>query len=82
MSVSARLFAAAAEAVGAHEVAVEAKNVAQLRAVLGAVDNSAGESAGPVIRQCAVLEGGLRRDDTHALADGAKVDVLPPFAGG
>ncbi len=78
MSVTARLFAAAAEAVGANEVTVEANDVAGLRNVLGA----AGESAAPVIRQCAVLEGGVRRDDTHVLAEGALVDVMPPFAGG
>ncbi|PKQ16677.1 MAG: molybdopterin synthase sulfur carrier subunit [Actinobacteria bacterium HGW-Actinobacteria-8] len=78
MSVTARLFAAAAEAVGANQVTVEASNVAGLREVLGA----AGESAGPVIRQCAVLEGGVRRDDAHVLAEGAMVDVMPPFAGG
>ncbi len=78
MSVTARLFAAAAEAVGEHEISVEASEVAGLRAALGARS----ESAGPVIRQCAVLEGGVRRDDSHVLADGAIVDVLPPFAGG
>ncbi|MCB2412117.1 MoaD/ThiS family protein [Demequina sp. TTPB684] len=78
MSVTARLFAAAAEAVGAHETAVDVSDVAGLRAVLGA----ASESAASVIPQCAVLEGGVRRDDDHVLADGAKVDVMPPFAGG
>ena len=78
MSVTARLFAAAAEAVGAHEITVDANDVARLREVLGA----AGESAGPVIRQCAVLVGGVRREDDHVLTEGALVDVLPPFAGG
>jgi len=78
VTVTARLFAAAAEAVGAHELRVEASDVAQLRAALGA----AGESAAPVIGQCAVLDGGVRRDDAYVLADGARVDVLPPFAGG
>jgi len=78
VSVTARLFAAAAEAVGAHEVTLEAHDVAALRAALGAMD----ESAAPVIGQCAVLEDGVRRDDSHALAGGARVDVLPPFAGG
>jgi len=73
-----RLFAAAAEAVGEHEVFLDASEVAGLRAALVAWS----ESAGPVIRQCAVLEGGVRRDDSHVLADGTIVDVLPPFAGG
>jgi len=78
VSVTARLFAAAAEAVGAHEVTVEARDVAALRAALGAM----GDGAGPVIGQCAVLDGGVRRDDAHVLTGGARVDVLPPFAGG
>ena len=78
MSVTARLFAAAAEAVGSNAVTVEARDVAGLREVLGA----ASESAGPVIRQCAILEGGVRRDDAHVLDEGALVDVMPPFAGG
>lgn len=78
MSVTARLFAAAAEAVGANEVTVEASDVAGLREVLGA----SSDTAGPVIRQCAVLEGGVRREDTHVLTQGALVDVMPPFAGG
>lgn len=78
MSVTARLFAAAAEAVGSHTLTVEAPTVAALREALGA----RGDSAASVIRQCAVLEGGVRRDDAHALAEGALVDVMPPFAGG
>jgi molybdopterin converting factor small subunit len=78
VSVTVRLFAAAAEAVGANEVTVEASDVAGLREVLGAVN----DTAGPVIRQCAVLDGGVRRDDAHVLSEGATVDVMPPFAGG
>ncbi len=78
MTVTARLFAAAAEAVGAHQLDVEARDVAELRASLSAVS----ESSAPIIRQCAVLEGGLRREDSHVLAEGSVVDVLPPFSGG
>ena len=78
MSVTVRLFAAAAEAVGAHEVTVEASSVAGLRKALGEMS----DGAGPIIGQCAVLDGGVRRDDSHVLAAGVRVDVLPPFAGG
>lgn len=78
MSVTVRLFAAAAEAVGANQVTVEASDVAGLREVLG----TASDTAAPVIRQCAVLDGGVRRDDAYVLSDGATVDVMPPFAGG
>lgn len=73
-----RLFAAAAEAVGANEVTVEALTVAGLRAELG----SRGEGAPSVIAQCAVLRAGVRLDDDVALSPGDRVDVLPPFAGG
>lgn len=73
-----RLFAAAAEAVGANEVTVEAASVAALREALG----DRGASAPSVIAQCAVLRAGVRLDDDVALASGDRVDVLPPFAGG
>ncbi len=82
MNVNVRLFAAAAEAVGAHEVTLEVGTVAQLREALSAMGPDAGEQSASVIRQCAVLESGVRREDDHALAPGARVDVMPPFAGG
>jgi molybdopterin converting factor small subunit len=80
--VTARLFAAAAEAVGGHEVTVDARDVGALRVALGAAGASSALDAVAVIRQCAILEGGVRREDGHVLNDGAVVDVLPPFAGG
>ena len=83
MSVNVRLFAAAAEAVGAHEVTLDVGGVAQLRAALGAMGSSAGRAdAVSVIKQCAVLENGVRREDDHPLTAGALIDVMPPFAGG
>lgn len=78
MTVTARLFAAAAEAVGRNELEIEASSVADLRAAL----SSASDSAAPVIRQCAVLRAGVRLDEATALLNGDAVDVLPPFAGG
>ncbi|WP_234989147.1 MoaD/ThiS family protein [Demequina sp. NBRC 110052] len=76
--IAVRLFAAAAEAVGADELSVDAASVADLRAALGAT----GEDAERVVGQCAMLRGGDRLDDSAELASGDVVDVLPPFAGG
>ena len=78
MTVTARLFAAAAEVVGRNELEIEASSVADLRAALG----SRGEGAPRVIAQCAVLRTGVRLEDGAALLEGDAVDVLPPFAGG
>ena len=76
--IAVRLFAAAAEAVGADEVTLEATSVAGLRAALG----DKGEDAARVVGQCAILREGDRLDDTATLTGGDTVDVLPPFAGG
>ena len=88
MTVTIRLFAAAAEVVGAHEVSLDAtgldlRTVADVRAALGAMGSDAGhQDSAAVIRQCAILEAGVRRDDDHVLAAGTQIDVMPPFAGG
>ncbi len=138
VTVTVRLFAAAAEAVGAHEVRLDVDTVAELRAALGtagigasgigdarrdatssgagaanvaavnvaaapvaavnvaavnvaaapvaaapvAAVNVAAVNVAAVIRQCAMLEAGVRREDDYVLAAGAKIDVMPPFAGG
>lgn len=76
--IAVRLFAAAAEAVGANDLPIAASSVGALRAALG----SHGESAPSVIAQCAVLRAGVRLDDHVMLVPGDRVDVLPPFAGG
>lgn len=76
--IAVRLFAAAAEAVGADQVSAEPGTVASLRAALSARGNDAAR----VVSQCAVLRGGERLTDSEALGSGDTVDVLPPFAGG
>ncbi len=74
-----RLFAAAAEACDASELDVDAVTLGALIETLG----SRGADASRVLRQCAVIVDGVRVDDAaRALAPDAKVDVLPPFAGG
>lgn len=82
-SVKVRVFAAAAEAIGAHEVSLAGGTVADVRAALGAMGLDAGRlDSVAVIRQCAILEAGVRREDDYVLAAGAQIDVMPPFAGG
>ena len=76
--IQVRLFAAAAEAVGAAELDVDATTAAELRTLL----SSRTPSAPGVIGQCALLRNGDRLDDSAQLAAGELVDVLPPFAGG
>jgi len=39
-------------------------------------------AAGPVLARCAVLLDGRRVDRGATLHDGARLDLLPPFAGG
>ncbi|WP_228374547.1 MoaD/ThiS family protein [Demequina rhizosphaerae] len=74
-----RLFAAAAEAVGAQELELASPPTAgALREALGAW----GDEAPVVIARCALLRAGERLDDGVAIAPGDLVDVLPPFAGG
>jgi molybdopterin synthase sulfur carrier subunit len=74
-----RLFAAAAEACGMREATIDARTLGALLDDLGA----RGMDAVRVLRQCAVIVDGLRVDLREApLAPDARVDVLPPFAGG
>ena len=76
--ITVRLFAAAAEAVGDTETAVDATTARELRALLGARSDSAPR----VLAQCALLRNGARLGDEARLVKGDLVDVLPPFAGG
>lgn len=80
MTARVRLFAGAAEAVGAGEVAVTALDVAGVLAELAALG---GPGTDAVLARCAVVVDGVRADglDTR-VGEGSLVDVLPPFAGG
>lgn len=78
--VTVRYFAAAAEAAGTASEAVSAATLGQLVEVITAGRD---ERFGAVVGRCAHLVDGRRTDDPATpLADGATVDVLPPFAGG
>lgn len=78
--VTVRYFAAAAEAAG---TASESVDAATLGALVDAVTAGRDERFAAVLGRCAHLVDGRRTDDPAApLADGATVDILPPFAGG
>jgi molybdopterin converting factor small subunit len=71
--VELRFFAAARDAVGAAELSVAPGTLAS---VIDAF-------ASPVIARCSLLVNGVATTDLSVpLADGDRVDVLPPFAGG
>ena len=78
-AVLVRYFAAAAEAAGREEEAIEgAATVGKLRSLL--VERH-GEAMARVLASGSFLvDGVVSRDDARSL--GARVDVLPPFAGG
>lgn len=76
--VEVRYFAAAAEAAGCESESLAAGTVGELKAALVA------RYGDPMARVLAsgsfLVDGVVSRDDARAL--GARVDVLPPFAGG
>jgi molybdopterin converting factor small subunit len=78
-TVTVRYWAAAKAAAGVAEEQRAADTVADL------VD-AAGRDHGPelarVLLRCSVLVDGTRAARDTVLADGAVVEVLPPFAGG
>ena len=79
-TVTVRLFAAAAEAVGAEQLQLPAGTVQD---VVDALVTAGGPGTAPVLGRCSFLVDGLRADTAEApVPAGAVVDVLPPFAGG
>ena len=77
-TVTIRYFAAAREAAGEADAAVDAASVREL---VGTVSAGRPELA-RVLGISSFLLDGERVEGDAALADGAVVDVLPPFAGG
>ena len=79
-TVTVRLFAAAAEAVGAEQLQLSAATV---RDVVAGLVEAGGPDTRAVLGRCSFLVDGLRADTAEApVPAGAVVDVLPPFAGG
>ncbi len=83
-----RYFAAAAEAAGCEEETLLGEEAAALTTVGAARAHLVaryGPAMGRVLAQGSFLvDGVVRREDAHplALGTGARIDVLPPFAGG
>lgn len=79
-TIAVRLFAGAAAEYGADTATVAAGTLAELVEALCA---DAPERAARVIARSSLLVNAVARTDpAHVLADGDRVDVLPPFAGG
>ncbi len=80
MTVTVRYFAGARAAVG---IDAETREAATLEDLVGQIVDAHGERLERVLTACSFLvDGTSTRDRALALAPGAVVDVLPPFAGG
>ena len=80
MPVTVRYFAGARAASG---VDAETRDAASLDQLVGQIVADHGERLERVLTACSFLVDGTQtRDRAMALAPGAVVDVLPPFAGG
>ena len=80
ITVTARFFAAAEEAVGFAERALELPSGATIRDVLASASDT---PLHPVLGRCSFLVNSQATTDTETeLRTGDLLDVLPPFAGG
>lgn len=78
--VAIRYFAAAADAAG---TATEVRDAATLGALLADLRAAHGERFAAVLGRCTLLLDGVVTSDPEApLGQEARLDVLPPFAGG
>lgn len=79
--VSVRLFAGAAEAFGTDEAELE--DVTDLASVVESLKKLGDDRLGEVLEQCSFFVDGEHRNSLAGpVPGGARVDVLPPFAGG
>jgi molybdopterin synthase sulfur carrier subunit len=80
LTVTVRYFAGARAAAG---VDTESRDAATLAELVGQIVGDHGDKLERVLTACSFLvDGTTTRDRAIALAPGAVVDVLPPFAGG
>ncbi len=83
--VTLRYWAAAKEAAGVAEEKVEAENLAEALAAGGSAGGSRDRLRLVLARSSFLVDGmpaGTRPPESVMLADGAMIEVLPPFAGG
>jgi molybdopterin converting factor small subunit len=79
--VELRYFAAARAALGRSGETLAVAPGVTVRDVVGQL--AAGTPAAePVLARCAVLLDGRRAEPGEVVPDGARLDLLPPFAGG
>jgi molybdopterin converting factor small subunit len=82
VSIELRYFAAARAALGRSAETLAVAPGTRVSDVVGLLTSATPEAA-PVLARCAVLLDGRRIDDHDVrLHDGARLDLLPPFAGG
>jgi molybdopterin converting factor small subunit len=79
--IELRYFAAARAALGRSSETLPVPDGATVRDVVGQLA-AATPAAGPVLARCAVLLDGRRAGPDETVPDGARLDLLPPFAGG
>jgi molybdopterin converting factor small subunit len=80
VTITVRYFAGARAAAGLDTEVREASSLVEL---VGQIVAAHGEKLERVLTSCSFLVvGSTTRDRASALAPGATVDVLPPFAGG
>lgn len=78
--IAVRLFAGAAAEFGADATTVQAATVQD--AVDALLAGASAEAARVIDRSSVLINAVACTDRTRALADGDRMDVLPPFAGG
>jgi sulfur-carrier protein len=84
-TVTLRYWAAAKDAAGVAEETVAAETLAAALAGAGAGTDRGGRLREVLARSSFLIDGqpvGVRPPDSVELADGAVIEVLPPFAGG
>jgi molybdopterin synthase sulfur carrier subunit len=81
LTVELRYFAAARAAIGRASESLAVAPGSTVRDVVAHLSAST-PGAAPVLGRCAVLLDGRRVEDDVVLHDGARLDLLPPFAGG
>lgn len=83
MTVVVRYFAAARAAAGVETEKVDVPDGTTVEGLLGVLREEHGPGLARVLERCSfLLDEVAVRDRATVLADGAAVDVLPPFAGG
>ncbi|MEU6149684.1 MoaD/ThiS family protein [Actinosynnema sp. NPDC047251] len=83
MRLTIRYFAGARAASGVSDESLELSGTPTVAQVLDAVRARHGDGLGRVLPACSfLLDGVAVRDRDTPVATGARLDVLPPFAGG